>query len=208
MKKLLSLAITVLFCTTTVVCAKIQNEGIGFDIGYKAVSIYADSSHATHSDDSFLSGDAGKTEVGLGHYVAIGGSYRVLLSDNWAVNLGVGGLIGYNRDESQNDNDSRPASSGSFIYSESIWGAYGTLGVEYAFSESWYVGIESQIVGAYVEHGWDRWGSDQGESSEFAIVPTVGPKIGYMIWNGYSVEATVQIGAEGIGGGIAAVITF
>ena len=208
MKKLLSLVVVLLFCACTNVSAKNPNEGFGLDIGYMAVNLDSSFSHQTHQDDSFMGGDAGSTDIGLAHYFALGGSYRVPIANKTAINLGLGGLVGLTRDEHQNDNDSRPADNGSFVYSSSPWGVYGILGVEYAFADDWYAGIEGQIVGAYVDHGWDRWGSDESASSEFLWVPTIGPKLGYMIADGYAIEATVQAGSGGAGCRIGVVFTF
>ena len=202
MKKSLFFVFAFIFCMSTlVVRAENLTEGLGLQVGYKMVNLDSSFSHTTHSDDaSFMSGDPGSTELNTVHFLAIGGRYQQHIAKDFWVNIDLGGLIGSSRDEHQNDNDTRQSSSGSYVYSESSWGVYGCVGVNYACGEDWYIGADTQLAGVSVEHGWDRWNKDQSENDEFVWVPTIGPKIGY-VFDNYSLEATVQVGS-GVGAGI------
>ena len=203
MKKSLVIIFSLIFCATLLVRAENLTEGFGVGFGYKGIDLNSSASHSTHpADSSFMSGDPGDTKLGFAHYLTLGGRYQQPLTKSLWFNVDLGLMLGLSRDQHQNDNDSRASENSSQVYSKSTWGGYGCLGLNYMCNENWYVGIEGQIAGVSVDSGWNRWNSDQSESSEFLWIPTAGPKIGYLFEKNYSIEATAQIGSGGVGGGL------
>ena len=177
MKKYLLIALAA--CTS--VLAQAPPNGFGPLIGYKAFELDdAKFFHDTHPGDSFLpnsniSGSAGSTQVGgLLHFAALGARYHARLSDAFALTIDGGDLIGGDRDEHQNQNDSRSSGSGSFVYSEARFGVFAALGARYHI-KSFFFGGEAQLAGIYVEHGRDRFDDDERNDSEYEFIPSAGP---------------------------------
>jgi hypothetical protein len=158
--------------------------------------------HDTHPDDSFLPdsgvpGSAGETNArGTLFGTTLGGGYRQRLSDWFSLTLDMGVLLLENetRDRHQNDNDPRPASSGSFVYSEAVagfvWYASTALSLHIGKFQA---GIEAQIAGGVrIEHGWDRFRSHQSQRSDYEYFRSAGPRIGWASTEFPLVEGTVQ----------------
>lgn len=179
-----------------------QAPDSGFKVfgGYRGVDIgqhvYA---HDTHPDDSFLPGadvpgSAGKTEVGgLLHFGTVGLGYDFRLGRSWSAGFEVAVLLGGERDEDQNDNDDRRPAEGAFVYSESRVGVFAAAGLSYHLKR-WSLGAQAAVAGVFVDHGWDRFGSDESEEEDFVLAPSGGPKLAYALNEHASVELTVQFG--------------
>lgn len=208
------------------------NAEISLIAGYKYLHIDYYYNHETHPDDEgiLLDEPAGTTFVDQGTswaYFAV--RYH---NDDQKINrkgrkgdedpfilfhIDAGLLLrGYKTtdnyaDNKQNDNDPRPADEGSFIYSRiPFWGLTGSTGVAYK-SVPWIIGVESQMSAILIENGWDRFNTDEVSDREFAIIPTIGPKVGYLYEFGVEknesrkaigIEATVQFG-ENVNGSVA-----
>ncbi len=169
-------------------------------LGYKSLNLDDHRfSHDTHPDDSFLPnsgvpGSAGTTDVGgMLHFAALGVGHQARLSDSLSLTFDVGGLIGGDRDRHQNVNDTRPVANGAFVYSEARFGLFTAAGVSY-YIKQFYVGAEAQLAGVFIDSGWDRFGEDESERTEFDLLSSAGPKIGYSLTENFSVEGTVQFG--------------
>ncbi len=178
----------------------------GILLGYKGVGLDGYTfSHDTHPNDPFLMnsgqpGSAGETKLDDPlHFLAVGLTYDVPLGKSWTVAIGAGGLFIPNRDEHQNDNDTRPAENGAFVYSEANFGVFATVGLSYDVTKRCYVGIEGQVAGIFVESGWDRFNSDERVHSSTEWVPSIGPKIGYWVNEHFLMEVGVQFG-HSVGG--------
>ena len=128
------------------------------------------------------------------------------LSEAFSLTIDAGALLGGDRDEHQNDNDARPAQNGAFVYSEGRYGFWVASGASY-YINKFYFGIEAQLAGIYVDHGWDRFAADEKVDSEFEYIPSIGPKIGYTLAERFDLEASVQIG-ESIGFGLAFIMRY
>ena len=201
MKKLLFATLVsavTLSLSTHIAYARASESSFRAFAGYKSLKLDDHRfSHDTHPDDSFLpnagvSGSAGTTDLGgMLHFAAFGGGYQACLSDSFSLALDVGALIGGNRDRHQNANDTRPAANGSFVYSEDRFGLFAATGLSYNIKR-FYVGVEAQLAGVFVDSGWDRWGKDESQHTSFELLSSVGPKVGYSFTEEFSVEGTVQ----------------
>lgn len=181
-------------------------KGFGISLGWKSFDLKGTTfSHDTHPQDSSMPGSnipgsAGSTSLEgtlANNFGAIGLKYQApitFISPNLTYNIGIGALAGGNRDRHKNDNDSRPGENASFVYSEAgPFGAYGELGLAYHVKR-FYIGVEGQVAGIPVDHGWDRWGSDESVKSEFRTIPSVGPKAGWQFSENFSSDLSVQFG--------------
>jgi hypothetical protein len=157
--------------------------------------------HDTHPDDSFLPdsdvpGSAGETNVGGTHfYATFGGGYRARLSDLFSLTIDAGILLGVgnNRDRHQNDNDNRPAASGTFVYSEA--GIGWCVSADLSCRAGRYdFGIEAQLANVIVEHGWDRFGEHESRHRQTEHFLSAGPRIGRTLSESILVDGTVQFG--------------
>jgi hypothetical protein len=158
--------------------------------------------HDTHPDDSFLPesnvpGSAGVTNIGgTRTYITAGAGYQKRLSDLFSLTLDVGILLSnHNRNRHQNANDGRPAATGAFVYSQSKTGLCASAGLS-CHMGNFHIGIESQYAGVFIDHGWDRFSSDESQHSYFEHFISAGPRIGWTFFEdatGYDiVEGTVQ----------------
>ncbi len=194
-------------------------SGFGFLAGYRFIDI-ADHTfrHDTHVDDGFLPranqpGSAGTTELKTTHWALFGTGYLQKFS---AVSLtfDAGLLVGINTEprpghssfRKKNENDSRPDAQGAFIYSKPTYGLYSAVGFTYDVKKI-SLGAEGQLSVVSIESGWDRWGEDQAQSSVTQTVPSVGPKIGFLLDSKVRLEGSVQIGRS-VHFGIALRCTF
>jgi hypothetical protein len=168
--------------------------------------------HDTHPDDSFLPdsnvpGSAGVTNAGGTHvFATIGGRYRARLSDLFSLTLNMELLMGDNRDRHQNDNDSRPAEFGAFVYSKTNFGLCASAGLS-CHIEKFHGGVEAQLAAVLVESGWDRFNADESQHSQFACLISAGPRIGWSFDEHVLVEGTVQFG-RGVAFGVKIIFMF
>ena len=180
-----------------------DGDAFGCVIGYKALALpKVTFQHDTKlPDDYFLPrsnvpGSAGTTTIGGGisSYFALGLRCQKPVANSFMLNADLGMLVGGQRDEHKNDNDSRPDANGSFVYSESRWGGFGELGLSYYIVNDFYIGVEAELVGIYQSNGWYRWGSDESEHSGIEWYPSIGPKIGLKTLENCRLEGSVQFG--------------
>ena len=196
----LTILVTALLTVSEPALAQAPDRGPEYLVGYKYLKINYDFTHDTHPGDAFLPdsgvpGSAGKTELGVLHFALLGVRYQVPLGKSVSINLDAGALIGFNREEKQNANDSRPSANGAFVYSQANYGFLAAVGSSYHIRR-FYAGAEAQVAVVYVGSGWDRFGKNERDDYSFKTVPSVGPKIGYQITDHTSVEASVQFGEE------------
>lgn len=188
------------------------DDGFRFLIGYKSMNFSEQSySHDTHRDDWFLPdsgvpGSAGKTKVDGGNFLAIGLGYQYKVSNPLLLTFDLGVLVGNEDDKRKNANDPRPNSEASFVYSEINWGMFATAEIQYNF-DSFYVGMAGQLGVAFIESGWDRYGSENRQDTKLKWVPSGGPSIGYWITKNLAVEGTIQFG-QSVDFGIHAIIKY
>lgn len=153
-------------------------------IGYRMISLKQHAfAHNTHPDDSFLPnadvpGSAGTTDLGgRQHFMSITLGWQPHLSDFVSLNFDAGVLLGDNRDRHQNANDDRSPAGAAFIYSQARFGALAAAGMSYHFKH-FSLGVETQLASVLVEAGWDRFGSDQSQTTKVHHLLSVGPKAG------------------------------
>ncbi len=163
----------------------------GYDLGNKSFS------HKNNPGDSFLSGDAGTTEIdGISSYLLIGFRYQTApIAKSWTMNFDMGGLIGGQRDQRQNANDSRPPANGSFIYSQDRFGIMGGVGLSYNVNR-WSFGVQVEGAGIFVGNGWNRYNKDQSENTKLVGQFSAGPKIGLRLSESIRGELGVQFGGR------------
>jgi len=165
--------------------------------GYQNLDLDYEFFHDTHPDDFSLPnatvpGSAGPTHLGRLNLAAIGVGYEAPLGRSFSFNVDVGGLLGGDRVTERAANDIDPDSP-NLLYSEARYGFFAAAGVAYHIKK-FYVGAGAQLAGLYVDDGWVRSGHDQSQHSGMELVPTGGPKIGYMFDEEWSLEATAQFG--------------
>lgn len=166
-------------------------------IGYRHIQLDEDSNHDTHPGDSFLpnasqSGSAGTTTLKNTSWIFLGARY-LKENENTAFNIDLGALVGDNEEKTQNANDSRPSSAASFIYAKSEVGIQGAVG--YSWKKGRFtLGGETQLSVIFIESGWDRFANQEEEKTKTRFVPTIGPKLGFYLWEDTLVEVTVQAG--------------
>jgi hypothetical protein len=191
------IVVAILLAATQQADAQAPTAGLRAWVGYKSVDIDYKFIHDTHPDDSLpgagVPGSAGQTELGRLHFVALSLRHARPIYESWSLNFDLGGLFGGDRDRHKNANDTRPDSSAAFVYSEVRFGILAASGLSYSIRR-FYVGAEAQLVGLYVESGWDRFDKDDSQSSRVKLLPSVGPKIGYQSTDDWSVEGTVLFG--------------
>jgi hypothetical protein len=193
-----------------------SQDGWGVTFGYAGMKFDGSGSafvHSTHTDDvSFLgAGSAGKTDLGDEplDFGSIGFRYQRKLMENVIFNAEVGWMGGDARDEKQNINDPRPAANGSFIYSKLENAVYVGVGLSYDVPnvKGLYIGADVQATALFIEHGWDRFGSDQAERDETEWTPSLCPKVGFKFGENMAIEGSAVIG-ESVGGTVKFVLTF
>ena len=132
--------------------------------------------HKTHPDDQgFLSGDAGSTEIKNGYFFNL--SVNKDFGNNKINPYGtLGFLLGYAEDRKKNENDNRPDSSCSKIYSKIFPIApQAGIGLETSLNEDTKLGVEATGTIFWIEHGWDRWGEDEASDHETKLFYNIGP---------------------------------
>lgn len=187
-----------------------QDSKIKFHIlgGFRTVTLSDNQfEHDTHPDDYFLTnsnvpGSAGTTEMNGRHgYLLVGGGFEKKLSPLTSLNFDLGFLFGQNRDIQQNLNDVRHPHNAAFIYSEINWGILSAAGIQYNIKK-FYAGADVQVAGVFVESGWDRFNNDESVQTKLELVPSIGPKIGFYIF-----EASIHFG-KNVDYGVQAVWKF
>jgi len=158
------------------------------DVGYQYLSFKGVSyEHDTHPDDtSFLSGSAGETEIDEGQALKAAARLKVGNPAGIEAYGGLGFLLLDARDESRNENETRPSGSESRIYSEVYPFSplieagvrrYLDLGADL----KGYGGLAAQYNAFWVEHGWNRFGEDEDAKDETVHSVAFGPELGLQI---------------------------
>lgn len=208
-KSLVCVAIAALVTLFTRGSARADEEKLldrfSVTLGYREYKLqHPTYSHNTHPNDSFLPrasvpGSAGTTTLdGKLRFGAVGFRYDQPIaptrtSNRLKLNVDLGGLFGGARDDHQNNNDPRPAGNGAFVYSEANFGMYAGTGLSYEIGR-FYVGVQAELGGLFIDRGWDRYSTDQSTQSQLKFFPSVGPKIGYRFTDNFRTEASVQFG--------------
>jgi len=138
--------------------------------------------HVTHPGDTFLHGSPGSTSVSSGDFARLGirVTSRDTLLEKLDVYWDVGMLAGGGSDNHQNDNDSRQKGHESRVYSKVFPVAPElALGTRYFLTDNLTVGGELNWTYLNIEHGWDRFDSDQKAGSKSISLLNVGPTVGY-----------------------------
>ncbi|MCI5122661.1 MAG: hypothetical protein D3908_16040 [Candidatus Electrothrix sp. AUS4] len=157
--------------------------------------------HSTHPDDrSFMSGSPGSTkldDVDITFFnLEIGHSWPVTieLSDNlmWGVSYVLKVPVSEDgREEKKNENDTRPATESSFIYTElsdvscqhevgikvTWWQAVSNTDFQYSITPGLYLGYWQMAFAK----GWDRFGRDQVEAESDAGGFSISPQIAFTL---------------------------
>jgi hypothetical protein len=196
---LLTLASAILLTLLTQpVRAQSPESGLRAFAGFKALNLGDQRFwHNTHPGDSFLPdsdvpGSAGVTDVGgMQFCITLGGEYQKYLSDSFSLTLGMGIMYGGDSDRHQNDNDPRPASSGSFVYSETDFGWCVSTALSW-HAGKFYAGVEAQLASVRIESGWDRFGHYERQRGDYKYFISAGPRIGWAFTKSLLVEGTVQ----------------
>lgn len=189
-------------------------RGFAVLIGYKRVPVRQSFSHDTNSGDSFLPnanapGSAGTTSLNRAQYVDAGFRYEAPANGNWSFNVDVTGLFaytkgngadasGWNLDDHENANDSRPAANAAFVYTDSNLGFDVALGISYGLSKVFYVGAVADLAGVVVDNGWDRFSKLQVQSKKLFLVPAGGLKLGLRFSKNIAIEGTALSGKNGV----------
>ncbi|MEO8637561.1 MAG: hypothetical protein ABI430_01520 [Candidatus Taylorbacteria bacterium] len=194
-------------CLAIPAFAQAPPSGFELLVGYRNVRVPGVKfEHDTHSDDGFLPdadvpGSAGTTgfDNGLMHYAVVGVGYHFPFNDSLDLTADFGGLFGGTRDDRQNVNDFRAPQNGSFVYSEARYGLLTSLNLSYHI-KNLSLGVEGTLTGIFIDNGWDRFGKDESQHTNFRLEPTIGPTIGYLFYDYVRAEVTVQAGDGGIVG--------
>jgi len=190
-------------------------QGFALLVGYQSVVVKQSFAHDTHPDDSFLPnasvpGSAGTTSLDRAQYLALGLRYEGPAHGAWSLGVGVAGLFaltrgngadasGWNLDDRENANDSRPAANAAFVYTDSIVGFDLSLAATYGLSRVVYVGAVADLAGVFLDNGWDRFSSFQLQSRKLVLVPAGGPKLGLRLTRDTALEGSVLWGRKGVG---------
>jgi hypothetical protein len=177
--------------------------GAGGYVGYEYQSFDITHRHATHPDDaSFLFGPAGTTEIDDVHFVSAG--LRVTREKPFELPLEIGAEIGAliavsgTRDNPRNANDPRPEGPHAEIYSELT-----QMAPRFSFELMWRLldgrlglGADAAWQIVWVEHGWDRFASDDESADDRIGLWSVGPKIRYRLYEGAFLECGFRFGLD------------
>lgn len=177
--------------------------GLYGQVGYKNIDGIA-YEHETHPDDAiFMTGSPGSTSVDNAFLLALG--LRVKRTNTFGLPLeftaDAGGLLSLAKDRHQNNNDSRPKSQGSFVYSKvSPFGMETRIGtLFYPFQDiPLGFGGEATLSVFRTEHGWDRFGKDEKAQSKWHYAFTAGPKVGLNIFDHLFLELAYGHGLNSI----------
>ncbi len=142
-------------------------------------------------------GSAGTTSVG-GSWVgfcAIGVEYqRPLIAEK--LQLSVAGLLMLSdeRDQAQNENDSRPTSESAQIFSSAECGGNAQVGLLYNLAPSVGVGLTGQLTVVSERYGWSRFEEDETSGRQFHPFVSAGPKVRWGFCKTQGLECSVLFG--------------
>lgn len=159
-------------------------------------------SHSTHRGDSFLSnsqapGSAGTTSVG-GSWVGfctIGVEYqKPLIAEKLQLSVAGSLMLSDERDQAQNENDSRNASESAQIFSSAECGGNVQVGLLYNLAPSVGVGLTGQLTVISERYGWSRFGEDETSGRQFHPFVSAGPKVRWGFCKTQGLECGVLFG--------------
>ena len=157
--------------------------------------------HSTHADDrSFMSGSPGDTkldEVDMTFLnLEVGHTWPITTQLDYRWEWGVSYVLKVplsddGRNEKQNENDTRPASEGSFIYTKlsdvscqhevglkaTYWQSIGSDKFRFSITPGLYLGYWQMVF----DRGWNRFGHDQTEWKSDADGFSISPQIAFTI---------------------------
>jgi len=166
-------------------------------IGHRYYDFQYRFSHDTHPDDSFLPnsgvpGSAGATELKSLHMLVAGGGYERVIGRGFSWRLESGGLFAVNSQRKQNENDPRPPSGGSFIYTNS-YGFFAATGPAYQ-TKRVSISAAAEIARVTFSSGWERFGRNQKRRSEEETFMSAGPNLCFWFNESSGVEISVRGG--------------
>jgi hypothetical protein len=166
-------------------------------IGYRYYDFQYRFNHDTHPDDSFLPnsgvpGSAGTTELKGLHMFAAGGGYERVIGKGFSWRLEAGGLFAVNSQRKQNENDPRPPSGGSFIYTNG-YGFFAATGPAYQTKHVSISGV-AEVARVTFSSGWERFGRNQRQQSEGEVFVSAGPNLCFWFNESSGVEISVRGG--------------
>jgi hypothetical protein len=166
-------------------------------IGYRYYDFQYRFKHDTHPDDSFLPnarvpGSAGTTELKSLQMLAAGGGYERVIGKGFSWRLEAGGLLAVNSQRKQNENDPRPPSGGSFIYTDSF-GFFAATGPAYQMKRVSISGV-AEVAQVTFSSGWLRFGQGQRQRSEGETIVSAGPNLCFWLNKPSGVEISVRGG--------------
>jgi len=157
--------------------------------------------HSTHPDDrSFMSGSPGNTkldEVDMTFLnIEVGHNWPIQTRAEYRWEWGLSYVLKVpvsedGREEKKNENDTRPATESSFIYTElsdvscqhevgikaTYWQAFGGNKLYFSITPGLYLGYWQMAFAK----GWDRFGRDQAEAESDASGFSISPQIAFTI---------------------------
>lgn len=167
--------------------------------------------HTTHPDDaSFMPGNPGTTTLTDVHMINIGVDFSTKTS---VFEPYVGGKLCmvYADDRHQNDNDTRSAGNGSFVYSKLIpFSPQVNTGVRVYPFKKLSIGGEISATLYTIEHGWDRYSEDDSVSMSSSVLIEAGARIRYEYDKNEGIELGIFKGLNGdtIAGSASWTMTF
>ena len=88
------------------------------------------------------------------------------------------------------------------MYTDSNFGFDGTIGINRKLSDSISLGIVADYTGAFVDSGWDRYGTFTSQSSKLVSVPAGGLKFEWRMTDTVAFDAIALEGKHGFGGNV------
>lgn len=157
--------------------------------------------HPTHPDDrSFMIGYPGTTDLDEVYMtflnIEVGHNWPITTQIDYRWEWGVSYVLKVpvsedGREEKKNENDTRPATESSFIYTElsdvscqheiglkaTYWQSIGSDKFRFSITPGLYLGYWQMAF----EKGWDRFGRDQAEAESDASGFSISPQIAFTI---------------------------
>lgn len=210
MKRVLLTVIVAITLVVSIVSIQAQPDPSKWHVllGYKMVNTDNTTfAHNTHPNDAFLPrsgvpGSAGTTSLDdkTLNFVELGIGYHYPIYNKIEFSFSSGGLVGGGRNGHQNDNDSRPAANGAFVYSKTTWGIFTDIDLTYRLN-NFFLGARGALTGLFIDNGWDRWGKDESVSSKFNTSLSFGPVLGYS-WDEFEARIAVLFGGKNVSGAL------
>lgn len=200
----IKLIITVGIGLLSLICpqaeAEVGDGSWGILTGYKYIDLDFQYTHDTHQDDSYIPdghtpGSAGTSELGGTSWFFLGGRFQVPLSHTLYSTVDAGMIFGGDEEKIKYVND-YPDRDDLNIYSRSSFGTVLAAALNYQATDRVSCGIEGQVTGVRIESGYHRWGTYDARTFEWSFMPSIGPKAGVKVADGFSLETAYYFGAN------------